>query len=92
MPLNRDERTALSFLGMHCATGVAAAAILTAVMIYYDMFGLWSLMRADGNGILAGAMLFFGLAITFGSIAMGTGVMMLAKEKDSDPIEPRNDD
>lgn len=82
MSLHPTERTALRFMLGHLAVGLTAAAIFTGGLLYFDLFGLWDLVRRFESPMLAIAMLFGGSAITFGSLAMGAGVMMLGEEDD----------
>jgi O-antigen ligase len=79
MALHGFEKKALGFLATQLVAGLVAAAVFTAGLLYLDSFGLWTLIRTSDDGILAAAMLFAGSAITFGSVAMGAGVMLLER-------------
>lgn len=82
MALRAFERKALGFLAVQLAIGIAAAAVFTATLLYMDSFGLWSLIKGSDVGFLAVLMLFAGSAITFGSVAMGAGVMLMERADD----------
>ena len=73
------EKRFLKFLGGHLAMGVTAAAALTGLILYFDLFSLWTLAATQSEGWLGIAMIFAGLAITFGSAAMGIGIMSRAR-------------
>ncbi len=75
------EKRFLQFLAGHLALGVAAAAGLTGLLLYFDLFGLRSLAVTQPEGWLGIALIFIGLAITFGSVAMGIGVMSQARHE-----------
>lgn len=69
----------LSFLLAHLLVGILAGWTVLALLLWFDVAGLWTLIaEADGGSAwLVLALLAFGFAITFGSLAMGTGVMGL---------------
>lgn len=73
------EKHFLRFLGGHLALGVTAAAALTGLLLYFDFFSLWTLASTQREGWLGIVMIFAGLAITFGSAAMGIGIMSRAR-------------
>jgi len=76
------ERDALLFLGKHLAAGVTAGLTFCGAMLAFDVGGLRSLLvAADSVGI--GLYLFVGsVCITFGSVAMGVGIMSLGDHSD----------
>lgn len=67
----------LRFLAGHLAVGVIAGWTVLALLLGFDALGLATLLWASPDWPLLLAMLAFGFAITFGSLAMGTGVMSL---------------
>lgn len=92
--MNRDaaakqHRQAIGFLLKHLLAGTIGGALLGALILWYDIAGLGTMIAASPDKVLALTMLFFGLFITFGSIAMAVGVMGLGEERDSDPIQDR---
>jgi hypothetical protein len=76
------EMTAVRFLVRHAVVGIAAALVFSALLFFGDVGGLRRLANADESGWLYLALLFFGLAVTFGSAAMGISVMGLGRERD----------
>lgn len=82
MALRAFEKKALGFLATQLAIGIVAAALFTAGLLYLDSFGLWTLIQGSDVGILAVLMLFAGSAVTFGSVAMGAGVMLMERADD----------
>jgi type IV secretory pathway VirB2 component (pilin) len=76
------QRTFLKFLAVHLAGGTAGAVAIVGGILATDLAGLRTLMLTDSHGWLALALLVFGLIITFGSVAMGVGIMGLGRERD----------
>ncbi len=74
--------TAVRFLVRHLTVGLGAAVLFGGLLILADVGGLRRLAAADENGWLYLLLLFFGLAVTFGSAAMGVSVMNLGRERD----------
>lgn len=85
------HRHAIMFLLKHLGAGAAGGLLFGALVLYYDIAGLGTLISTSRHGVLAAIMLFFGLFITFGSVGMGVGIMSLAEETDSDPLPRRSD-
>ena len=75
------ERHAIRFLLGHLLIGVAGGALFGGLLLASDLFGLRALVIGDDQGWLAALLLLFGLAVTFGSLAMGVGVMSLGRDK-----------
>ncbi len=69
------ERHALIFLARHLVGGVVGALVFGGLILYFDLFGIRTMSGQSRDGWLAVALLFFGLIITFGSVAMGIGIM-----------------
>lgn len=84
--LRRENLKALGFLLGHLAVGVVGAVAFGALLLTSDAFGLAELIRQSDVGLLAGALLFFGLIVTFGALAMAMGIMSL-RRRDSDDNE-----
>ena len=78
----RQDMTAVRFLVRHAALGIAAALVFGGLLIGADVGGLRRMAGADESGWLYLILLFFGLAVTFGSAAMGISVMSLGRERD----------
>ncbi|HYH38831.1 MAG TPA: hypothetical protein VD860_11465 [Azospirillum sp.] len=76
------ERSAILFLVKHLAAGVTAGLVFCAAMLGFDVGSLRTLLvAADSVGV--GLYLFVGsICITFGSVAMGVGIMGLGDHRD----------
>jgi hypothetical protein len=75
-------RPFVGFLLRHLLAGTVGAMAFGGLILWRDVAGLRTLIDASPDGILYLLMLFFGLWITFGSIAMAVGVMQLGEERD----------
>lgn len=82
--LQPHEVRFLRFLGGHLAVGVGAAAALVTLLLAFDMFALRSMLTHQEQGWLGILLLFAGLSVTFGSVAMGIGVMTQARYDDDE--------
>lgn len=80
--MTAKERDALLFLAKHLAAGVTAGLVFCGAMLTLDVGGLRTLLvAADSVGV--GLYLFIGsICITFGSVAMGVGIMSLGDHAD----------
>ncbi len=67
------------FMLVHVANGMAIGCIGLLAMIHFDIAGLGRALEADESG-LATAILFFQVALTFGSVSMGVAVMGLGED------------
>ena len=76
------ERHAIAFLLRHLAVGLAGAVLFTILILAADLGGLRAMAWRDPQGWLYLALLFFGLVVTFGSLAMGVAIMGLGEERD----------
>ena len=70
----------LRLLAINLAAGFIAALLMLAGLLTLNPLKLRELVLADGTAL---ALLLFGLAVTFGSAAMGSAVMMLGSERKS---------
>ncbi len=80
MGLQRHERHALRFLLQHLAGGVVGAIFFGVLLLALDIAHLRTLATESQDGWLTIVLLFFGLIVTFGSVAMAAGVMSLAQD------------
>lgn len=71
----------LRLLAINLAGGFAAALLMLGGLLALDPGGLRELILADRMGATALGLLLFGLTVTFGSVAMGSAVMMLGSER-----------
>ena len=78
----------LRFLATHCLIGIGAGWAFLAGFLAFDIGGVASLVFASPFPALPLGMLMFGVAITFGGVAMGAGVMMLT-DGDGNGRKPR---
>ncbi len=75
------EKAAILFLLKHLASGAAGAVVLGLGLLLLDVANLGTLVRTSEHAVVAVIMLFGGLIITFGSVAMGIGVMGLNEDR-----------
>lgn len=80
MSMARHEKNALRFLLQHLAGGVAGAVLFGGLLLYFDIAHLRTLATESQDGWLTIVLLFFGLMVTFGGVAMAAGVMALAQD------------
>lgn len=81
MPLKKFEREALSFLLGHLAVGTAAALIFGGGLLWLDVGNLRTLALGSAQPVLVLGLFFFGLIVTFGSVAMGVAIMGLGEDQ-----------
>lgn len=74
---SRPDTAGLGFLLRHLGGGALAAVVFMALILGSDLAGLRGLIFGSGIGLLGGALLLFGLIVTFGSVAMGAAIMTL---------------
>ena len=79
MVMDRDARKAFGFLLRHLAAGLAGAAIFGALILWFDIGRLRTLIWSTHEPMLALLLLLFGLVITFGGCALAIGVMTLGR-------------
>lgn len=71
----------IRFMLTHVANGMAIGCAALLGMIWFDVFGMGTLLEKDRSG-LATAVLFFQTALTFGAVSMGVAVMNLGEDRD----------
>ncbi|MGI9413106.1 MAG: hypothetical protein ACR2PM_05525 [Hyphomicrobiales bacterium] len=64
------------YLLVNCAAGIAASWLLLAGLMWFDTAGISSLVSRSPDGVMAFALLAGGFAVTFGSAAMATAIML----------------
>lgn len=67
----------IRFLIAHCLIGIAGGWVMLAGLVVLDVGGLGTLILRSAAPWLAIAVLGFGIAVTFGSAAMGAAIMSL---------------
>lgn len=70
----------LRLLAVNAAIGVAIGCAAAAGLLLTDAGGLATLMSETGSYFAAGALLFGGFALTFGSLAMASAIMLLPRK------------
>lgn len=83
--MNQKERDSLKFLGQHLCYGLAAGGTFGIMVLVTDLSHIRTMAMESANPVLVLLMMFFGLFVTFGSIAMGVGIMSLARDDEHDP-------
>ncbi|HYD29674.1 MAG TPA: hypothetical protein VEB64_02290 [Azospirillaceae bacterium] len=78
MKLKPQELEIVTFLLKHLLSGVAGAVTLGLGLLVLDVANLGTLVRESEHGLVAVVMIFFGLIVTFGGVAMGIGIMTLS--------------
>ena len=81
MGLHRHERIFIGFLLRHLLIGVAGALAFGTALLGLDLFNLRTLIVGSDQPVLFGLLLFFGLFVTFGSVAMGIGIMTIDSDE-----------
>lgn len=76
-----QEQAFLSFILRHLALGLVAGAVFGIALLVVDFAGLRGLVFNSESPWLALALLFFGLFITFGSVAVGASIMLLKRDR-----------
>jgi len=74
------QREALLFLAQHLFYGVAAAITFGGLVLATDLGRIRTLLATADHPWVIVSMLFFGLIITFGGVAMAVGIMGLARD------------
>lgn len=74
--------TMLRFLIRHLLYGIAGGLVFGGGLLLLDFADLYSLISGSQEPLLWLLLLFFGLFATFGSVAMGVGVMSLGDHRD----------
>ena len=78
--MTSKEREALLFLARHLCFGIVAAITFGGLALATDLGHIRTLLATSDHPGLVVAMLFFGLIITFGSVARGVGIMSLGRD------------
>ena len=71
------EKEAVFFLLNHLLSGMAGAVVLGLGLLLCDVANLRTLIFSSESVFAASFLLFASLMITFGSVAMGIGIMSL---------------
>ncbi|CAM3438048.1 hypothetical protein [Thalassospira profundimaris] len=80
----REARSIVKFMIEHTAYGGFGALVFGALVLYFDIGGIYSLATSSRDAPIFIFLLFFGLFVTFGSISLGIGIMTLGGFSDDD--------
>lgn len=80
--IDRAQREFFRFLAMHLGGGIAAAAVFGGMLLAFDLGGMWTMIARSPDTGLWLFILFSSLVVTFGSVAMGIGIMGRGEEHD----------
>lgn len=84
--------TLIRFLGLHLAMGLAVGVIVSSLMIWSNLAGLKDLLVDEQHPFVAIFLLYAFNALTFGSVAMGVGIMTLPYDGTCDMRDPNDKD
>jgi hypothetical protein len=70
----------LQVLAINGAAGVLIGCAAAAGLLLTDAGGLATLFAQTGSHVAAGALLFGGFSVTFGSLAMASAIMLLPRK------------
>ncbi|WP_207476612.1 hypothetical protein [Arenibaculum pallidiluteum] len=76
------QTTLLLFLAKHLVCGAMGGASLGLGLLALDVGSLRTLLGASDDWLIGAFMLFFGLMVTFGGVAVAAGVMTLGRASD----------
>ena len=76
----------IRLLAVNLTLGIGIAALMLGGLMALNPGNLRGLIVADRNGATALILLGFGLVVTFGSVAMGTAIMMLGRRQKQDNV------
>ena len=76
------EQEPFKYLLQHLFFGVVAAITFGALVLATDLSHIRSMLMESSNPYQVVALMFFGLIVTFGSVAMGVGIMNMARDDD----------
>ena len=70
----------LGYMAQHLLAGVLAGILFGVLVLVTDLGHIRTLVMDSPDGIATAVLMFFGLMVTFGSVAMGVGIMNLARD------------
>ena len=81
MSIPPPQRDIIVHLVKHLFCGAVGASVLGVLLLWFDFAKLATLIFASPDKLMFLLMLFSGLFLTFGSIAVALGVMQLGEEQ-----------
>jgi hypothetical protein len=79
------EKRLVMFLLKHLMGGATGGIVFGIGLLVLDIASLRTLMGQNEDGLIALLLLFFGLIVTFGSVAIGVGIMTMNGFIERDP-------
>jgi hypothetical protein len=80
----REARSIVRFMIEHTAYGGFGALVFGALVLFFDIGGIYSLATSSRDAPVFIFLLFFGLFVTFGGISLSIGIMTLGGFSDND--------
>lgn len=77
-----DQQKLIRFLAQHALLGAMAGMVVTYAVLKLDLFLIGTLVERSDSGLIAVLLMFVGMAVTFSSVAMGTAIFLLPRDKD----------
>jgi hypothetical protein len=71
----------IRLLAVNLAAGIAVAVLMLGGLMALNPGNLRGLILNDRTGPVALGLLLFGLVVTFGSVAMGTAIMAIGRDR-----------
>jgi len=75
--MQQFEKSFVKFLLKHLIGGASGGIVLGTGLLVLDIASLRTLVGQSEDGLIAVFLLFFGLVMTFGSVAVGVGIMTM---------------
>ncbi|NCO21566.1 MAG: hypothetical protein GW905_06085 [Rhodobacterales bacterium] len=72
----------IRFYIRNCLIGFAVAALFVALLLWFDVAHLWTLISHSDIGILATALLVFFNGIVFAGAQCGVAIMLMTESED----------
>ena len=72
----------IRFFITHILIGFAVAAVFVAVLLYFDVMGIWTMLKQEERWPTALFLLWFGNATVFGAVQLAYAVMTLKEDED----------
>lgn len=69
----------------NCLIGFGWAGVFVALLLWFDIAGLWSLISGSDVGVMAGFLLFFFNGIVFAGAQCSVAIMLMATGADDGP-------
>ena len=73
----QDHWDMLRFLAINALFGMGIGVVLAASLLLFDIGGLWTHLVRARHPFVSALLLFVPLALTFGSVVVGTAVMTM---------------